>query len=203
MAMGYMAEGWCDMEELRDRKPAGGRQGAFAGTDGLPMPHEGMRFSGLCRRCRDLVELDGSLHDPHGHGPGDMARIAEVPCGRPLRRLPRFNWGAFLMPPIWGAGHGQVFAVVLYPIWILVDDLLWEAHLGRGSALLAALALAGTLLFMYVYARNANYMGYLRVMGSKTPEEYLAGERAWSVWMAVLALLMVGFATWYNLTCRA
>ena len=175
------------------------------GGDDTPTAHgpcAGTRLVGLCRRCRDFVELDGALGDAAGHARADMAFVAELPSDAPLPHLPSFNWGAFLMPPIWGAGHGQVFTVLLYPVWLLVDNLLWEAYTGVGSPLLAGLALAGTLAFMVFYARGANLLGYLRVCQKMTPEEYVGCERRWAWAMAVVALAMVAFATWYNVQVR-
>lgn len=168
----------------------------------LPKASPGMRLVGYCKACRQFVELDASLKDPLRHGSEDMAVIMELPEDRPLYRIPAFNWGAFLMPPIWGAGHGQVFAVVLYPAWLMVDNLLWAALHGQGNPVLAIAALAGTLAFMFFYARMANYVGYLRVIGTKSPEQYVAGERKWTIAMALLAAAMVVFATWYNLMIR-
>lgn len=168
----------------------------------LPKASPGMRLVGYCRQCRGFQELDKRCEDAAGHDRHAMAIIMELPKDKPLYHIPEFNWGAFLMPPIWGAGHGQVFAVVLYPIWLMVDNLIWAAIHGQASPVLACLALVGTLVFMFVYARTANYMGYMRAYTRKSPEEYVAGERRWAVAMGVLAALMVAFATWYNLTLR-
>lgn len=170
---------------------------------GIPKPRAGMRLVGYCKACRCFEELDGECRDHLRHDRHDMAIIMELPKDKPLYHIPEFNWGAFLMPPIWGAGHGQVFAVVLYPLWLMVDNLMWGAIHGQSSPVLAALALAGTLAFMFFYARTANYVGYMRVITSKSPEEYVAGERKWAVAMAVVAAAMIAFATWYNLTLRA
>lgn len=168
-----------------------------------PKPRPGMRFVGYCKACRRFEELDRDLKDPLRHGRDDMALILELPRDKPIYHIPEFNWGAFLMPPIWGAGHGQVFAVVLYPAWLMVDNMMWAAIHGDGNPVLAALALAGTLLFMFFYARTANYVGYMRAIATKSPEEYIAGERRWALAMGAVALAMVAFATWYNLTVRA
>ena len=167
-----------------------------------PQARPGMKLVGYCKACRQFQELDRELKDPLRHGREDMAIIMEQPCDKPLCHIPEFNWGAFLMPPIWGAGHGQVFAVVLYPAWLMVDNLLWAALHGRGNMALAIAALLGTLAFMFFYARTANYVGYMRVITTKSPEEYTAGERKWTVAMGLLAAAMVAFATWYNLTMR-
>ena len=175
---------------------------AQAARPDLPKPHPGMRLVGYCKACRQFVELDGELKDPLRHGSEHMAAIMELPKDAPLWHIPEFNWGAFFMPPIWGAGHGQVFAVVLYPAWLMVDNLLWAALHGQGNPVLATMALLGTLAFMFFYARTANYVGYMRVIATKSPEAYVASERMWTIAMALLAAAMVAFATWYNLTIR-
>lgn len=182
--------------ELKDGKNASGDVPDRYG------PQEDVRPIGLCRKCRDFVELDEALVDPAGHDHGCMAFVVGQPRDEALPHLPSFNWGAFLMPPIWGAGHGQIFAVLLYPVWLLVDNLLWEAYTGAGSPLLAAIALAGTLAFMALYARGANLLGYLRVCHTMSPADYVARERRWTAAMAVAALAVLAFATWYNLTVR-
>ena len=171
-------------------------------SSALPKASPGMRLVGYCKTCRQFVELDAKLKDPLRHSHADMVVIMELPKDLPLYHIPSFNWGAFLMPPIWGAGHGQVFAVVLYPVWLMVDNLLWAALHGQASPALAAFALLGTLAFMFIYARMANYVGYLRVIGTKSPDQYVDGERKWATAMALLAVAMVIFATWYNLTMR-
>lgn len=168
----------------------------------LPKPSPGTRLVGYCKACRCFQELDGKCRDHLMHDRHLMAIILELPKDKPLYHIPEFNWGAFLMPPIWGAGHGQVFAVVLYPVWLMVDNLIWAAIHGQASPVLAVIALIGTLAFMFFYARTANYVGYMRVLTTKSPEEYIAGERKWAIAMGLLAAAMVAFATWYNLAIR-
>lgn len=179
-----------------------GRATAGARRPSPSAPAPGTRRVGYCKACRCFQELDGRLRDHLGHDGRAMAIVMEVPRDRPLPRIPEFNWGAFLMPPIWGAGHGQVFTVVLYPAWLMVDNLMWSAIHGQGSPVLAAIALMGTLAFMFLYARTANYVGYLCALGEKSPEEYVAGERRWAWAMAAVSAVMVAFATWYNLAVR-
>ena len=87
-------------------------------------------------------------------------------------------------------------------MWLMVDNLLWAAIHGQASVLLVALALAGTLAFMFFYARMANYVGYMRVLTTMSPDEYCAVERKWTIACAGVAVLMAVFATWYNLAVR-
>lgn len=178
-------------------------EAATAGArEDVPRARRGMRLVGYCRVCRCFQELDRDLKDHLRHDRRCMAIIMEMPEEEPLYHIPAFNWGAFLMPPIWGAGHGQVFAVVLYPLWLMVDNLLWAAVKGDGSPALAGVALVGTLAFMFFYARTANHVGYMRAMSRKSPAEYVRDERRWAWAMGAVAAFMLAFATWYNLTVR-
>ena len=140
-----------------------------------------MRLVGYCKACRCFVELDKSLADPHGHRRRDMAIIMELPVDKPSIIFPQFM-GSVLMPPIWGAGHGQVFAVVVYPMWLMVDNLLWEAIHGQANVFNATPWRLRALAFMFFYARMANYVGYMRVLTTMSPDEYCAAEASgWTI----------------------
>lgn len=120
-----------------------------------------------------------------------------------LKRLPPMNWGALLMPAIWGPAHGQWVAILFYPIWILADTCLTNAVLYGGLAtVLAVLVALGTAAATIFYARTAGRIAYLKVAEKMTMEHYLARERIWVAVSAVIALVFIGLATWYNLTVR-
>ena len=47
-----------------------------------------------------------------------MAQLTDEEIAREdefLKGLPRFNIGAFLLPPIWGAAHGFWVTILFYP----------------------------------------------------------------------------------------
>ncbi len=169
-----------------------------------PPPPAGMRYVGACRDCRDFVELDDNLVPRNcGHSKDRIATVLLLEDSEPLPHLPKMNWGAFLMPALWGPGHGQWYLILMYPIWLFLDNIIYTAvHAGGWYALLAVACLACMLVFLVVYARGANVFGYLRVAQEKTVEEYLKREKVWAVAMAVIAVVFVVFATWYNLTIR-
>ena len=174
--------------------------------EGAPAPRapHGMRYVGVCRACKDFVELDKSFGcKAAGHGREFIGAAELIGKGDPLPRLPKMNWGAFLMPALWGPAHGQWYLILMYPIWLFLDNIIYTAVWQGGWYVpLAALCLAVMVAFMAMYGRGANTFAYLRVAQTRTLEEYLSRERVWTCAMAAIALVFVVFATWYNLAVR-
>ncbi len=170
----------------------------------LPEAPAGMRYVGVCRDCKDFVELDEGLASRScDHDKGRVAMAMLLEAGEPLPHLPKMNWGAFLMPALWGPGHGQWYLILMYPIWLFLDNIVYTAvHAGGLYILLAVVCLAAMLAFMVMYARGANLFGYLRVAQERNLDDFLGRERVWAVAMGVIAVLFIVFATWYNLAVR-
>ncbi len=122
-----------------------------------------------------------------------------------MEGLPPINIGALFMPPIWGAAHGIWLAILYYPVWLLMDNLLYGAYsnpqpLTVGLAVLAAVALAFVTV---VFARAGQGYACQRALKmGKTKEEYLASQRKWAVAMVIVAVVMIVAATYYNLVIR-
>lgn len=122
-----------------------------------------------------------------------------------MKGLPRFNVGAFLMPPIWGPVHGFWITILYYPAWLVADNLFYEAYMNPGvlsavvAILTAAVLLAITVVFAIVSqpiaAHRAEEKGISR-------EAYLKRQRVWVVVSALIAAAMLGLATYYNLEIR-
>lgn len=120
-----------------------------------------------------------------------------------LSKLPRINWGALLMPAVWGPAHGQWVTIFFYPIWLLADTSLTNAVMHGGFAIvLAAIVILGTAAATVLYARTAGRTAYLRVAHKMTMQQYLKRERIWVAVSAVVALIFIGLATWYNMAVR-
>lgn len=121
------------------------------------------------------------------------------------RPLPRFNWGAFLLPPIWGPAHGIWATILYYPAWLVADNVLYAAYeqptpLSISLAVVVAVVLAAVTIAFAVLAqpyaaRRAERLGVSR-------GTYLRRQRWWALGCAIGAAAMLGLATYYNLMLR-
>ncbi len=122
-----------------------------------------------------------------------------------LKGLPRVNIGALLMPPIWGPAHGFWVTILYYPAWLLADNVFYAAvqdptPLALVIAILTFVLLLGiTVAFAVVAqpmaAHRAEAKGVSRA-------DYLKRQRIWAVVSALIGLLFIGLATYYNLELR-
>ena len=90
-----------------------------------------MPLAGWCRECGDWVWVQGDGSCPGGHPADSVTSHYEAsPVPDPIAggvgdgpvpaAMLRFNWGAFLLPALWGAGYG-VWALVGW--WVVVIAL--------------------------------------------------------------------------------
>ena len=115
----------------------------------------------------------------------------------PPAPIKRFNWGAFLIPPIWGVANGQWPGIFFLPLWVFVDNTLqgprpfgaWSVALGW---VMAGLTVGAQALF----AANANRVAWRRVAERISAEEFARRQRIWAVAGAVIFL---GMAAWVTL----
>ncbi|WP_165055637.1 MULTISPECIES: viscotoxin-A3 [unclassified Adlercreutzia] len=122
-----------------------------------------------------------------------------------LKGLPRFNVGAFFLPPIWGPAHGMWVSILFYPLWLFADNSFYAAY-SNPSVLSITLALVvfvsltvGTVVFAIVgqpfAAHRAERLGVSR-------ETYLRREKMWAVGCVIAGVVMLALATYYNLVIR-
>lgn len=122
-----------------------------------------------------------------------------------LEGLPPVNLGAMFMPPIWGPAHGIWITILYYPAWLLIDNLLYGAYTNPSPltvilAIIATLILAGVTI---IFARASQVYALRRDLSrGKTKEQYKKRQVIWSITMGVLAAVMLGTATYYNLVIR-
>ncbi|MDZ4181190.1 MAG: hypothetical protein U1E29_18465 [Coriobacteriia bacterium] len=111
----------------------------------------------------------------------------------PVRvEIPRFNWGAFLIAPIWGMAHGQWWGVFFLPAWAFVDNMLrgprlwgpWTTVIGIGMA-------AATIGLQALYAASADRLAVRRLEDREAFDRYVRQQRAWAIGGAVVFLGMV------------
>lgn len=122
-----------------------------------------------------------------------------------LEGLPPLNLGALFMPPIWGPAYGIWITILYYPAWLLIDNLFYGVYenpqpLTITLAVIAGLILAGVTI---VFARASQVYALRRDLSrGKTKEQYRKRQVIWAVTMGILAAVMLGAATYYNLVIR-
>lgn len=132
-----------------------------------------------------------------------MARVSTethmdtLPAEETVRlEIPRFNWGAFLVPPIWGVAHGQWWGVFFLPAWAFIDNMLrgpriwgpWTVVIGVGMA-------AATIGFQALYARSADRLAVRLIADRAAFQRYVRRQRAWGVGGAVVLVAMIAWIT--------
>ena len=163
-------------------------QQASPGREPAALP----RVAGHCIVCDRMVERlpDGSC--PQGHQSAAVSGSIPLAPGEPLPSLPRFNWGAFFMPPIWGIAHGLWAGAFFVPLWAFVDSAVRSTVDKPLAWRVAAWAtLVGTVAFQLEYARTANRLAWRRASAHMSLEVYLRRERIWAAAMGVLLLVFV------------
>jgi len=167
---------------------------------------------GFCMACGDVVRRTAQGTCEAGH-PADLIYGAQtVERNDSLPKLPRFNWGAFFMPPIWGASHGMVIAgLIVLPIWLFMDSTLQSAVYGVdatsplatriGVYAMAALIVLVTLALMYWFGRTGWGLAWRRHFADGTSalsmDEFIAREKRW-YWVCIpLFFILLGLAVFY------
>lgn len=122
-----------------------------------------------------------------------------------LKGLPRVNVAALLMPPIWGPAHGFWVTILYYPAWLVADNLFYSAYIEPNvfSIILTILVFLGLLAITVIFSIVSQPIAAHRAQDKgQTREQYLKRQRYWAIAMAVLAVIMIGLATYYNLEIR-
>lgn len=122
-----------------------------------------------------------------------------------LKGLPRFNLGAFLMPGIWGPGHGFFVCILFYPLYVFLDYLIYGAYINPQPwtialavicvAIFIIVSVGFTLISQPIAAHRADDKGISR-------ETYLRRERIWAVVCVLITIAALAWATYYNLDVR-
>lgn len=122
-----------------------------------------------------------------------------------LEGLPPLNLGALFMPPIWGPAHGIWITILYYPAWLLIDNLFYGVYENPQPLTITLAAIAGLILagVTIVFARASQVYALRRDLSrGKTKEQYRKRQAIWAVTMGILAAVMLGAATYYNLVIR-
>lgn len=119
--------------------------------------------------------------------------------------IPRINIGALVLAPVWGPGHGIWATILLYPLWLFVDNAIYAAFTEQTvlsivvGVILAVCMIAGMVAFSIV---SQPYAAHKAAEKGLSREEYLKRERVWAVVCIVLGVAAVAWATYYNLQIR-
>lgn len=139
---------------------------------------------------------------------GTMAELTDKQIQeeeRFLKGLPRMNWGAFFMPGIWGPAHGFWICLLFYPLWLLADNLTFNAYLNPEPSWIAlsVIALAFTIGVTIAFALISQPLAAHRAADKGiSRQHYLKRERVWAIVCLILAIVALVWATYYNLNIR-
>lgn len=174
---------------------------ADAPAGGLDDARLDLRTAGYCVHCDALVERRPDGTCPAGHPAEAIAGHLVLADGDPVPTLPRFNLGAFLIPPVWGPAHRVWAGAIFLPIWLFADSVLVSAarHGGVGQWIGAALVLLATIGFEYFFARRANGVAFRRVMHKMPAEEFARRERMWGYVAIPCAIALIGWGVYFDL----
>ena len=86
---------------------------------------------GYCVDCNRLVRRTSSAGCENGHPDTQVQGLGEAPAGDAVPSLPKFNWAAFIMPPVWGVGHGSWAGALVLPMWLFTDSAVQNAVFGH------------------------------------------------------------------------
>lgn len=167
---------------------------------------------GYCVMCNKLVRRTKKAACENGH-PDYAVQGAQVLAeGEPVPQLPKFNWGAFFMPPIWGPAYGVWAGMIVLPLWLFTDSVIRAAVYGLGpdAALSAKIVTYGlavlipvlTIALMAWVGSRGWGMAWKRVyktgMSDVSFETFKKRQRIWAVCGALgfIALLMLAVLYW-------
>ncbi len=122
-----------------------------------------------------------------------------------LSGVPRFNWGAFLLPGIWGPGHGLWVCILFYPLWLFADNVFYGAYHEQTplAFVIAAIVFVALLVLHIVFGvLSQPYAWHKAFDAGVSKESYLKRERMWTVAMVVLGIAAVAIASYYNVCVR-
>lgn len=122
-----------------------------------------------------------------------------------LEGIPRINIGALFLPPIWGPAHGLWVTILFYPLWLFADNMFYAAYSERTALSIALAVVVGVVLVAVTvaFARLSQPWAAHRAHARDVSKlAFVHRERLWAVACVVVGLVMIAFATWYNLFVR-
>lgn len=162
-----------------------------------------LRQAGYCVHCNAIVERSRDGACANGHPAEAVTGRLVLTAEELLPVLPRFNLAAFLIPPVWGPAHGQWAGAFFLPIWLFVDSVVVSSlSRGAGSRAVALGVIVATLAAQWWYASRANGLAWRRVSDRVNVGEFLVRQRVWAIAAVPTALLLLGWALWFDVVYR-
>ena len=170
---------------------------------------------GFCMACNELVRRTPKADCPHDHPAEIVFGALDVAPDEDIPQLPRFNWAAFFMPPIWGVAHGApVAGLIVLPLWLFLDSNIQSAVYGVDAATplsmrIGVYAMAGliallTMALMVWFGKTGWGVAWRRQYGdgqsSTSMKQFVKEERRW-YWVCIpLFFILLGYAIFYWIT---
>jgi hypothetical protein len=167
---------------------------------------------GYCVYCNKLVRRTDKAECPEGHPAEMVSGLIDSPRSEEVPTLPKFNWAAFFMPPIWGASHGAIIAgLIVIPLWLFMDSNIQSAVWRVGAATPIWTRVGVYVLTTFVVLASLALMGWFGKTGwgiawrreyedgtsTKSMETFIKRERIW-YWICIpLFLALLGLAIYY------
>jgi hypothetical protein len=173
---------------------------------------------GYCQHCNAIVARnEQGFCKPAGHPPEGVYGLVDLTEeGQVPYELPRFNWAAALMPPVWGVMHGAWAGFIVLPLWLFVDSVISAAvyKIPAGTPPLTrvlvwavtVLVVAGTAGLMYWFGRRGWGIAWRRTFGKNADgldtnaasiKTFIARERRWFWICAPLFVVIFALAGVY------
>lgn len=166
---------------------------------GLEAARLRLRNAGYCVVCDRIVAREEGGACPEGHPAEAVSGKILLSSDETVPQLPRFNWAAFALPPVWGPAHGQLVGVIFLPIWLFADSAISVAGRNAFTAVVAVLVAAATLGFQAFFAKRANGVAWRRVCDEMSIEEFARRQRIWALACVPVGVALLGWAIFYRL----
>lgn len=167
---------------------------------------------GYCVYCNELVKRTPKAECPNGHPAEGVAGAITAEGFEVEPTLPKFNWSAFLMPPLWGAGHGAIIpGLIVLPLWLFMDQSIQSAVIRTDAStplftrigvwVLAMVITVLTVGIMYWFGRMGWGLAWRRQYGngdSSLPfDQFVKRQRRWMWVSAPLFIVLWGMGVYY------
>ena len=167
---------------------------------------------GYCHSCNRLVRRTTKAECPNGHTSDEVVGLGVFEGGATEPpNLPRFNWAAFMMPPVWGVGHGAWPGAFVLPLWLFTDSAIQaavfmdEAAMSPSGAFLTVafpvIMSVATLAAMLWYGFHGWGIAWRKVFDGGADglsfDQFLVREQRWLWISAAMAVALVALAAYF------